>query len=165
MELYDLIFWLSFVLHNPKIFPDASFLLNTSCQKVPLFCCLYGHHPAPHARSSKSSLSNYLVLLMLSPFSVVHALTYKNTKIPGLGEIIHWDLVFFSILFTIILKFRHSVFKSCQKCGFHVVSFLPLFCCVLFIEEVLGGEKEGSHYYPSVTFLETILVRYNLHVP
>lgn len=89
-----------------------------SCQKVPLLCCLFGHHPAPHARSSKSSLSNYSVLLTLSPFSVVHALTYKNTKISGLGEIIHWDLVFFSILFSIILKFRHSFLSHARSVVF-----------------------------------------------
>lgn len=71
-----------------------------------------------------------------------------------------------AILFTIIPKFGHSVFKSCWKYGFHVVSILHLFISVLCIEKELGGKKAPTTIFsyleilPLFTFLKTILLRY-----
>lgn len=133
MELYDLIFWLSFVLHNPKISPDASLLLHTQLPK--------GASPLLPFWSPPSSPRQELKIF---PFKLFGTFNVKPLQCSSCSDLQKYKnirtwrdhtLGFGVFLHSIFNHFEIQTFflKSCQKCGFQVVFISPfILLCIVY---------------------------------
>lgn len=141
-----LIFWLSFVLQDPKFSPYTSFPLHTQLPKGASPFLPFITYPstdeaeATNLKNCPFKLHGTFKPLQCSPCSNLQEHQELERSCTGI-----W--VFFHFIYNYFEVQTFSVFKSWQRCGLRVVLFLPLLCSVLFTEEVLGSGKEGSHYY------------------